>query len=173
MFLHGVSPGRNSCSCCGVSGYRWGGGVTGIGVPMSWVASRRMRWHDGSVTKGMDEIAVLVRSALAREDLSAFMELLDPAVTWGAPGARNPSCKNRNQVLAWYQRGQDAGVRGSVYNVEVLGDRLLVSMSVRGTDGAKERGGVALRFQVLTIRNGKVVDIVGFDDKSEALSYVS
>ena len=125
------------------------------------------------MTKGMDEIAVLVRNALAAEDLTAFTELLDPAVTWGAPGARNPSCKNRNQVLAWYQRGRDAGVRGAVYGVEVLGDRLLVSMSVRGTEGAMERGGAALRYQVLTVRSGKVVDIVGFDDKTEALSYVN
>jgi len=123
--------------------------------------------------EGMDEVAGLVRNALAAEDLSAFTDLLDPSVTWGAPGARNPSCKNRNQVLAWYQRGRDAGVRGSVYDVEVLGDRLLVSMSVRGTENARERGGAALRFQVLTIRNGKVVKIVGFDDKTEALSYVS
>ena len=76
-------------------------------------------------------------------------------------------------MLDWYQRGRDAGVRGSVHDVEVLGDRLLVSMSVRGTEGAMERGGAALRYQVLTVRSGKVVDIVGFDDKSEALSYVS
>jgi hypothetical protein len=124
------------------------------------------------MTEDIDEIAVLVRSALASKDLSAFAELLDPAVTWGAPGARNPSCKNRNQVLAWYQRGQDAGVQGSLQDVEILGDRLLVSMSVRGTENARERGGTALRFQVLTVRSGKVMDIVGFDDKTEALSYV-
>ena len=125
------------------------------------------------MTEGMDEVAGLVRNALAAEDLSAFAELLDPGVTWGAPGARNPSCKSRAQVLAWYQRGRDAGVRGSVYEVEVLGDRLLVSMSVRGTDNASDRGGAALRFQVLTVRSGKVVEIVGFDDKTEALAYIS
>ena len=124
------------------------------------------------MTKDMGEIAVLVRNALAAEDLSDFAELLDPAVTWGAPGARNPNCKRRNQVLAWYQRGRDAAARGSVYDVEVLGDRLLVSMTVRGTDNAKERGGAGLRFQVLTVRSGKVVDIVGFDSKTDALSYV-
>jgi hypothetical protein len=123
------------------------------------------------MTEGMDEVAGLVRNALAAEDLSAFTELLDPEVTWGAPDARNPSCQNRNQVLAWYQRGRDAGVRGSLYDVEVLGDRLLVSMSVRGTENARDRGGAALRYQVLTIRSGKVVEIVGFDDRTEALSY--
>jgi len=110
---------------------------------------------------------------MASEDPSAFADLLDPDVTWGAPGARNPSCKNRSQVLAWFQRGRDAGVRGSVYEVEVFGDRIVVSMSVRGTEGRQARGGSALRFQVLTVRNGKIADIVGFDDKAEALAYVS
>jgi hypothetical protein len=124
------------------------------------------------MTMDMNEMAVLVKKALAAEDLSAFGQLLDPAVTWGAPGAHNPSCKNRTQVMAWYRRGRDAGVRGSVYDVEVLGDRLLVTMGVRGTENARERGGAALRFQVLTVESGKVVDIVGFDDKTEALSYV-
>jgi hypothetical protein len=119
----------------------------------------------------MDQIAGQVREALAAESLSAFTALLDPDVTWGAPGARNPSCTNRNQVVAWYQRGREAGVRGSVFNVEVMGDRLLVSMSVRGTENARERGGAALRYQVLTVRNDRIVDIVGFDDRTEAVNY--
>jgi ketosteroid isomerase-like protein len=110
---------------------------------------------------------------MASEDVSAFAELLHPDVTWGAPGARNPTCKNRNQVLSWYQRAQEAGVQGSVFDVDVLGDRLLVSLSVRGTEGARERGGTALRYQVLTVRDGRIVDIVGFDDKAEALSHAS
>jgi ketosteroid isomerase-like protein len=121
----------------------------------------------------MDQLAAEVRKALAAEDVSAFAELLDPDVTWGAPGARNPTCKNRNQVLSWYERAREGGIRGSVFDVEVLGDRLLVSMSVQGTEGAHERGGSALRFQVLTVRDGRIVDIVGFDDKVEALSHAS
>jgi ketosteroid isomerase-like protein len=110
---------------------------------------------------------------LVAEDVSTFAELLDPDVTWGAPGARNPTCKNRSQVLSWYQRAREGGVRGSVVDVDALGDRLLVSMSVQGTEGARERGGTALRFQVLTVRDGRIVDIVGFDDKAEALSHGS
>jgi ketosteroid isomerase-like protein len=110
--------------------------------------------------------------ALAAEDLTGFTDLLDPDVTWGTSGARSPNCKSRDQVVAWYQRGRDVGVRGSVLDIEILGDRLLVSMSVRGTESAQERGGAALRYQVLTVRSGRVVDIVGFDDKAEAVSYV-
>jgi ketosteroid isomerase-like protein len=119
----------------------------------------------------MGELAEQVRKALAAEDVSAFAELLDPDVTWGAPGARTPSCQNRSQVLSWYQRAQQAGVRGSVVDIDVLGDRLLVSLRVEGSEGARERGGTALRFQVLTVRHGRIVDIVGFDDRAEALSH--
>jgi ketosteroid isomerase-like protein len=119
----------------------------------------------------MDELAEEVRKALVAEDVAAFADLLDPGVTWGAPGARNPTCKNRSQVLNWYQRAQEAGVRGSVFDIDVLGDRLLVSLTVQGTEGAVERGGKALRFQVLTVHDGLIVDIVGFDDKSEALQH--
>jgi len=124
------------------------------------------------VAQDIDELAAVVRRALASEDLSAFAHLLDPDVTWGAPGARNPTCTSRDQVLAWYRRGRAAGVRGSVSDVEVLGDRLLVSMLLRGTEDARERGGTALRYQVLTVRDGRIVAIAGFDDKAEALSYV-
>lgn len=118
-------------------------------------------------------MAELVRRAMVSEDLSAFTELLDPDVTWGAPGARNPGCKNRSQVLAWYQQGREAGIEGSVNDVAVLGDRLLVSMVVSGTEDARNRGGAALRFQLLTVRSGRIVDIVGFDSRVEALLYAS
>lgn len=117
------------------------------------------------------ELAKQVKKALAAQDVSTFADLLDPNVTWGAPGARKPTCKNRNQVLRWYQRAQQSGVRGSAFDVEVIGDRLLVSLVVRGTEDARERGGTALRYQVYTVRDGRIVDIVGFDDKAEALAH--
>lgn len=119
----------------------------------------------------MDELAEAVREALAGRDVSAFADLLGPDVTWGAPGAPHPTCTNRTQVLTWYQRARESGIHGRATNVEVIGDRLLVSLVVRGTDDARERGGTALRCQVLTARAGQSVDIVGFDDKADALSY--
>lgn len=124
-----------------------------------------------AVDRTIEELAIEIRRALAAEDVSAYSDLLDPNVTWGAPGAHNPSCKNRNQVLSWYEQGRARGVRGSVFDVEVLGDRLLVSMSVRGTDDARERGGTVLRFQVMKVRDGRIVAIAGFDDKEDALAY--
>jgi hypothetical protein len=120
----------------------------------------------------MEELAQQVQIALAASDLSAFTELLDPQVTWGAPGARNPTCQNRSQVLAWYQRGRASGTRAQVSDVVVMGDRLLVSLTLQGTDAAKERGGAELRWQVLTVSGGRIIDIVGFDDRTEAIAHV-
>src|SRR5580692_12024097 len=119
----------------------------------------------------MEELARQVRTALESGDLASYRDLLDPDVTWGAPGARRPSCRNRDQVVAWYERGRQAGTRGEVSDVSVLGDRLLVSMTVHGTPEAEDRGGAALRWQVLTVRAGLIVDIAGFDDRVDATTY--
>jgi len=120
----------------------------------------------------METIAGKVRIALESADLSAFKELLDPDVHWGAPDARRPACRNRDQVIDWYQRGRDAGVRGDVSDVAICGEQLLVTMTVRGTGDAEERGGAALRWQVLAVDRGRVVDIVGFDDRADAVAYI-
>jgi hypothetical protein len=71
----------------------------------------------------MEGLAQQVRGALSSADLSAYRDLLDPNVHWGAPDDLTPSCQNRDQVLAWYRRGRDAGVRATVSEVAVAGDR--------------------------------------------------
>jgi len=119
----------------------------------------------------MDELARQVRMALEAADLSSFRALLDPDVTWGAPGARRPSCRNRDQVLTWYERGRQAGTRAEVGDISVVGDRILVSLTVRGSPAAEDRGGAGLRWQVLTVRAGSIVDIVGFDDRMDATAH--
>jgi ketosteroid isomerase-like protein len=119
----------------------------------------------------LTDLALRVRAALEAADPAAFRDLLDPDVTWGAPGARRPSCSNRDQVLAWYEKGRAAGTRARVSDVTVVGDRLLVSLVVGGSPAAEERGGAALRWQVLSVRHGRIVDIVGFDDRMDALAH--
>ncbi len=117
----------------------------------------------------MQDVARRVRLALDGADIEAFEELLDPDVTWGAPDARRPTCQNRAQVLRWYRRRRASGVEATVSEVVVFGQRLLVGLTVRGTGSAIERGGASARWQVLTVRNGLVVDIVGFDDRRDAV----
>ena len=51
----------------------------------------------------------------------------------------------------------------------VVGDSaLLVGLEVTGTGEAEEAGGTARRWQVLRVRSGRVVDIRGYPDRSEA-----
>jgi hypothetical protein len=119
----------------------------------------------------MEAIARKIQMAVDSSDLAAFQELLDPEVTWGAPHDKNPGCKNRNQVLAWYGRGKASGAEGRVSAVEIIGECVVLELVVRRAEMARERGGTSLRWQVDTVREGRVIEIVGFDDHSEAISY--
>jgi ketosteroid isomerase-like protein len=110
----------------------------------------------------------MIRTALESADLDGFQHLLDPNVRWGAPGDPQPSCQNRKQVLAWYRRGGEAGVRASVGEVTRHGDKILVGLRVTGNAAAGDGPGVADRWQVLTVMGGLVVDIRAYDDRTEA-----
>ena len=122
----------------------------------------------------VERIAGLVKAALEAADLSAFSELLDPNVHWGAPGDASPACRNRAQVVSWYQRGRDAGVRARVSEVLVLDQRtILVGLRVARSRPALEREPEVERWQVLTVEGGRVVDIAGFDERSDAVGPAS
>jgi RimJ/RimL family protein N-acetyltransferase len=112
----------------------------------------------------MQQLADQVRHAIGAADLAAYAHLLDPDVHWGPPGDQSFSCQNRDQVLSWYQRGRDAGVRAEVTETIVSGDRILVGLRVAG----RGDGGEPDRWQVLTVRDGLVVDIAGYDDRAVA-----
>ena len=115
------------------------------------------------------DMAELVRAAIESPDLAAYGDLLDPDVRWGAPDDPTPSCQNRGQVLAWYARGREAGVRAQVTEVTVAGDKMLVGLTVTGgVEGGTVDGGAVERWQVLTVRGGRVADIRAYDDRNEA-----
>ena len=117
----------------------------------------------------MDRIAERVRAALDSADLASYGELLDPDVYWGPPGDDRSGCHNRAQVLAWYERGREAGGRATVTEMVAGEDRLLVGLRVTGTAGAG--GGATDRWQVLRVRDGLVVDIRGFDRREDAVAH--
>ena len=130
--------------------------------------ARRWRVDEQTAVEG---VARQVRVALESADLEAFAQLLDPQVRWGPPGARPPPCRNRDQVLAWYRRGRQAGARAKVTEVVVEGDRIVVGLAVGNAAADGDGGGEVPRWQVLAVRAGRVVDIVGFEDREEALSH--
>ena len=113
------------------------------------------------------QLVAAIRRALDAADLDAFGELVDPRVTWGAPGDPAPPCRNRRQVLQWYQRGRAAGRQARVIDITTHGDKILVALAVTDTTaGAAE----ADRWQVLTVADGKIRDIRGYDRRDLAVA---
>jgi hypothetical protein len=110
----------------------------------------------------MQHIAEQVKGALESADLAAYGHLLDPGVRWGPPGDQSSGCHSRREVLSWYEQGRDAGVRAEVTETIVCGDRILVGMRVTGRDEGGDR------WQVLTVRDGLVVDITGYEERAQA-----
>jgi SnoaL-like protein len=118
----------------------------------------------------MEQIAGQVQAALQTADLTGYRELLDPNVTWGAPDDMEPSCRNRDQVLAWYRRGRAQGVRASVTETLVHNDKILVGLSIFDNQSSSDSDGQTHRWQILTVKSGLVVDIRGFEERAAAVS---
>ncbi len=121
-----------------------------------------------SDTDAVRAVAAQVAAALQAADLTVLGGLLDPEVRWGPPGDPEPPCQSRDQVLSWYRRGRDAGTRATVTETVVSGDRILVGMRVTGRPAGN---GPHDRWQVLTVRGGRVAEIAGFDDRIHAAEW--
>lgn len=111
-------------------------------------------------------VAARISAAYAAGDLDAFSELLDPDVRWGGPDDPAPACRSRADVLAWYRRGRDGGGRAEVIETTVVGGAVVVGLRVAGWPA--QDGGAGERWQVLQLRAGRVVDIVGYPTRAEA-----
>jgi hypothetical protein len=75
--------------------------------------------------------------------------------------------------VQWYQRGFDRGMRATVGEVSAVADSVLVGLAVTGNPAADDSGGRVERWQVLTIADGLVSDIRGFEDRPSALAHAS
>lgn len=115
----------------------------------------------------MEQLAQHLGTALQEADLDAYRELLDPNVRWGPPDDDVSGCHNRDELLAWYQLGRDNGLRAEVVETVISGNRILVGLDIHDTSAAADRTG-SLRWQILTVADGRVKDIRGFEDRDEA-----
>jgi ketosteroid isomerase-like protein len=112
-----------------------------------------------------------VRAAMENADVDAFLRLCAEDVHWGAPGDASGGCHSRKQVRSWYESAFKRGVRASVNELVQGPGTLLVGLTVSGSPAADERGGQAQRWQVLTIQDGRIADICGFDDRPQAAAW--
>lgn len=120
----------------------------------------------------MERVSRDVRLAYEQGDLNLFGALLAPDVTWGPPGDSS-TCRNKSQVLAWYQKGANAGSHAEVQEIEIVGDRLLVGLVVMGSPSGEHENERTSQWQILTVKDSRIVDIVGFELKSDAVAWMS
>lgn len=63
-----------------------------------------------------------------------------------------------------------SGTRAHVSEIVSLGNRLMVGLRVTGNHPAESGDRTYERWQILTVSEGRIVDIVGFDTREEAMA---
>jgi ketosteroid isomerase-like protein len=106
--------------------------------------------------------------AVAHGDFDAIAELLDADVKWHG-GDPADGCQNRDQALAWMRSGprRRQGPLPQLVDVVGAGERVAVIMQPAPTaeDPAPHRTA-----NLATFRDGKVIEMVHFDDAADALA---
>jgi len=111
--------------------------------------------------------AARLRAALESGDLDALGALLDEHVRWGGEEETPETCHTRAAVLRRLARRRDDGVETSVLEVAPGDEAVLLGLRMR----RPVRGGFSREhdvYQVLRLRNQRVVDIRGYPSRREA-----
>lgn len=113
--------------------------------------------------------AELARSgweAALRGDFHVVAEMLDPQVKWhGGDPAGPGSCQNRDQALAFMSRARQGQPLAELVDVRDAGDKVVLILRRRSRDGQPE-----VVANLTSFRDGKVVEMVHYEDPSDALA---
>jgi hypothetical protein len=122
--------------------------------------------------ESMEIIASRVRVAMESVDLQMMNELLAPDAKWGAPEQDVPTCRNAQQILAWYEMARENGVRADITAVVLVGNHIVIGLKViNPNDQKKSRN--ATRWQVLTVEDELVTEIRGYETRGDATAYAN
>jgi ketosteroid isomerase-like protein len=107
-------------------------------------------------------------AAIARGDVDAITEFLDPEVKWHG-GNPADGCQGRKQTLAWMRGRGDrgAGPMPELVDVVTAGDRVAVIMQAAPSGADPQPRRIA---NLATFRDGRVVEMVHYDDAAAALA---
>lgn len=116
-------------------------------------------------------LADRVRSAFDTADIGAIRELLDEKPRWGDPSESIPACQSRSDVIEWYRDAIVQGMRARVSETAQIGDCIVVGLKVTGARNSLDTADETERWQVLTVRRSRIVEIRGYDDRAAAFAY--
>jgi ketosteroid isomerase-like protein len=132
----------------------------------------------------MDDILPGLSDALAamnRGDVKPAVALLDPDVDWRARPQghlwwrHTPSCHGPDEARRNLERQVDKSVAGpgvkrfALEQVAQVGECVVVAGTWTMTDGS--RGDTGRFYQVLRVRDGRIVDIQGCSSRRAAMAY--
>jgi ketosteroid isomerase-like protein/uncharacterized glyoxalase superfamily protein PhnB len=115
----------------------------------------------------IEVIAAQLRTAIGSRDLAAFGAMLDENVRWGGEEETPETCHTRAEVLDRLAAQRANGLETQLIEVVPGDDAVVLGLQVK----RPVRGGFAREhtlYQVLRVRDQRVVDIRGYASRSEA-----
>jgi ketosteroid isomerase-like protein len=111
--------------------------------------------------------------AVSQGDLAPLAAVLAPDAKWRAVEDGPWNCENRATILEVMQRNVANGLAGRIEDIVELGDRTIVAFRPdhHGPDAWPLDDGI--RYMVVTMRDGLVIEMKGCADRQVALSYAS
>ena len=104
-----------------------------------------------------------------RDGVDAVVDLLDPKVEWLAATPGPWECHNREQVLETFRRQYEHGVRADFGEPIEVGDKIILDVHPYRSDAQGNKTDQQRLWQVLTLRDGKIVRIQDYTDQATAL----
>jgi len=104
-----------------------------------------------------------------RDGVDAVVDLLDPQVEWLAAQPGPWDCHDREQVVETFRHQYDQGVRADFGEPLEAGDKVILDVRPYRRDEQGNKTDQQRLWQVLTMRDGKIVRIQDYPDQASAL----
>jgi hypothetical protein len=121
----------------------------------------------------MATLATRVRVAMETIDLASMSEMLAPNAKWGAPEQEVPTCQNAQEILSWYDLARANGVRADIKEVVVNGEHIVVGLKVLANKEIDPKAKNRTRWQVMSVHDGRIAEIRGYETKGEATAFAT
>ena len=117
-------------------------------------------------------LAQRVSNAWAAADLDSIRDLLAANAKWGAPEQTVPTCQNRAQVLEWYEAAASAGARATILETTAYANAIVLGLNISGFSHS-EGDEPQVSWQALSVRDGLISELRGYESRDEAHEFVT
>ncbi len=111
--------------------------------------------------------------AYDRGDVARMMEFVDPDLEWTYldPSLEDPqpqTCRGRGELEKALLRQADQGLRAELEQVIAAGEKVILVMRTPGVGQYRQRAGDDRTYDVITVKNGMIVELHACRDRGEA-----